>query len=80
MHLSAMSTQEIIAELPRLSSAELALVRSKLDEALKDRSPPDGDSFFATCLLAAKSAPATPPDFSENIDAYLYGGNPQRDA
>lgn len=70
-----MSTQEIIAELPRLTPTELALVRSKVEEALKEQSAPGAKSFFAACLLAAESSPDTPGDFSENVDAYLYGGH-----
>lgn len=31
-------------------------------------------SFFASCLTAAKTAADVPPDLSENVDAYLYGG------
>lgn len=74
-----MSTNEIIAELPLLAPGELVLIKNKLEEVLKDRgSPPRpasvAPSFFASCLHAAKSAPETPSDFSENIDAYLYSG------
>jgi hypothetical protein len=74
---SPMSANEIIAELPHLAADELMLIKDKVDQVLKDRgaaTPPGVDSFFSACLDAAKLAPETPPDFSENIDAYLYGG------
>ncbi|MDO8539044.1 MAG: hypothetical protein Q7S40_01275 [Opitutaceae bacterium] len=71
-----MSTNEIIAEQPRLSPDELVLIKNKVDEVLKDRGSLELDSFFVSCLQAAKSAPDIPADFSENIDAYLYGGKP----
>lgn len=31
-------------------------------------------SFFTSCLVAARTAAVVPPDLSENVDAYLYGG------
>ncbi len=73
MHLPVMSTREIIAELPRLSPAELALVRSKVEEALKERSAAGGPAGTGFLLQMAGTADGLPPDLADNHDHYLYG-------
>jgi hypothetical protein len=70
-----MSTSEIIAELSRLGSEELVLVKNKVEEVMKSRSslvaPPEGLSNFL--LRVAGTAEGLPSDLAENHDHYLYG-------
>jgi hypothetical protein len=75
MNVLRMSTSEIIAELPRLGSEELVLVKNKVEEVMKSRSslvaPPEGLSNFL--LRVAGTAEGLPSDLAENHDHYLYG-------
>lgn len=68
-----MSTQEIIAELPKLSADELRLVKEKVAEleAVASRGPQSG--WGAALLEIAGSAEDLPADLSINHDHYLYG-------
>ena len=68
-----MSTQEIIAELPKLKPDELRLVKQKLAEmeATGSRAPQTG--WGAALLEIAGSAEDLPADLSINHDHYLYG-------
>jgi len=70
-----MSTQEIIAELPRLTPTELALVRSKVEEVLKSRgaSAEPAAGWGGFLLEVAGTAEGLPADLAENHDHYLYG-------
>lgn len=69
-----MSTNEIIAELPRLPLEELALVKSKLEEVIKNRGAVRGvDDAGDFLLRLAGTAEGLPPDLAENHDHYLYG-------
>jgi hypothetical protein len=69
-----MSAQEIIAELPKLKPEELRLVREKLSEldaVAASASPKTG--WGKALLEIAGKAKDLPPDYSENLDHYLYG-------
>jgi hypothetical protein len=75
-----MSTNEIIAELPRLSPDELVLIKNKVDEVLKNRVPSGSeqkpeDDFL---LRVAGTAEGLPADLASNHDHYLYG-SPRRE-
>lgn len=87
--LSIMSTQEIIAELPKLSRAELEAVDAKLHELLK----PEKHQAKATeeeaklaCAMAdfsdkmlrlSAKVQGLPSDLARNHDHYLHG-HPKR--
>lgn len=75
MHLPAMSTREIIAELPRLGADDLALVKSKVEEVLKSRnaSAAPGSPSGGFLLQMAGTVDGLPADLAENHDHYLYG-------
>lgn len=65
-----MSTQEIIAELPRLSPGELKLVKQKAEELIGSQPHrPIGEVL----LELAGAADDLPPDYSINLDHYLHG-------
>lgn len=68
-----MSTQEIIAELPKLNADELRLVKQKLAEleAAALREPQTG--WGAALSEIAGCADDLPADLSINHDHYLYG-------
>ena len=70
-----MSTNEIIAELPRLSPNDLVLIRTTVDEVLRQRVGPEReDSSRDDFLLrVAGTAQGLPPDLASNHDHYLYG-------
>ena len=69
-----MSANEIIAELPGLQSYELTLVKTKLDEVIKNRDAARADEGAGDFLLRlAGTAEGLPPDLAENHDHYLYG-------
>ncbi|MDO8539841.1 MAG: hypothetical protein Q7S40_05320 [Opitutaceae bacterium] len=65
-----MSASEIIAELPRLTPAELTLIKNKVEEVLENRGSSPGDDFL---LRVAGTAEGLPPDLAVNHDHYLYG-------
>lgn len=68
-----MSATEIIAELPRLNSDELNLVRTRLEEVWQSRHvtvDQTGDDFL---LKIAGTAEGLPADLAQNHDHYLYG-------
>ncbi len=68
-----MSTQEIIAELPKLNPADLRLVKQKLAE-LEAAAPEKPRTGWGAALLEiAGTADDLPPDLSLNHDHYLYG-------
>ena len=68
-----MSTQEIIAELPKLNPDELQLVKRKLAE-LEAKASGKPQTGWGTALLEiAGSAEDLPADLSINHDHYLYG-------
>jgi hypothetical protein len=67
---SEMSTQEIIAELPKLSRADLAAVDAKLRELLQAAQP---KSVWDSLLEIAGTVEGLPPDYAENHDHYIHG-------
>jgi hypothetical protein len=66
-----MSTQEIIAELPKLKRDELAAVDAKLHELLATPVAPKnwGDAL----LELAGTVEGLPSDYAENHDHYIHG-------
>jgi hypothetical protein len=70
-----MSTQEIIAELPKLNPEELRLVKQKVAE-LEAAAPVKPQTGWGAALLEiAGSAEDLPADLSVNRDHYLYGAS-----
>jgi hypothetical protein len=68
-----MSTQEIIAELPKLNPDELRLVKQKVAE-LEAAMPVKPQTGWGAALSdIAGSADDLPADLSVNHDHYLYG-------
>lgn len=68
-----MSTQDIIAELPKLSLPELQQVDERIHGLLRrDRETPS-KSWGAALLEVAGTAQGLPPDFAHNHDHYLHG-------
>ncbi|MBI5395687.1 MAG: hypothetical protein HZA91_10360 [Verrucomicrobia bacterium] len=65
-----MSTQEIIAELPKLNRQELAAVDAKVHELLQGSSK---KSVWESLLEIAGTVEGLPPDYAENHDHYLHG-------
>jgi hypothetical protein len=68
-----MSTQEIIAELPKLSRPELEQVDAHLHKLLEDHRPASQKSWGEALLEVAGSAKGLPQDFSHQHDYYLHG-------
>lgn len=67
-----MSTQEIIAELPKLTQKELEQVEAKLHELLMATG--NSDKSWGNALLElAGTAPNLPEDFAHRHDHYLHG-------
>lgn len=66
-----MSTQEIIAELPKLNRQELAAVDAKVHELLA--AAPGEKTVWKSLLELAGTAEGLPPDFAEQHDHYLHG-------
>ena len=67
---TAMSAQEIIAELPALTEADLLLVKTRLEE-LTERPPVE--SAWAVLERWSGKAEGLPPDMAENHDHYIHG-------
>jgi len=72
-----MSTQEIIAELPKLNPDELRLVRQKLAELEAAGLGQPRTGWGAALLEIAGCANDLPSDLSLNHDHYLYGAPKQ---
>ncbi len=70
-----MSAQEIIAELSKLDRKELERVDAQLHELLGVAQPKKGGqkSLREILLHFAGKAEGLPPDYSTNLDHYLYG-------
>ena len=70
-----MSAQEIIAELSKLDRKELERVDAHLHELLGVAQPKKGGqkSLREILLHFAGKAEGLPPDYSTNLDHYLYG-------
>ncbi|MCX6909595.1 MAG: hypothetical protein NTY01_16340 [Verrucomicrobia bacterium] len=66
-----MSTQEIIAELPRLNRQELAAVDAKVHELLE--APRAPKNWGEALLEVAGTVEGLPPDYAENHDHYIHG-------
>ena len=70
-HFSSMSTQEIIAELPKLNRRELEQVNSKLHELLA--TPPAPRPAGQGLTKFAGAVRGLPSDLARNHDHYLHG-------
>ena len=70
-----MSAQEIIAELSKLDRKELERVDTQLHELLDVAQRKKGaqKSLREILLHFAGKAEGLPPDYSTNLDHYLYG-------
>jgi len=70
-----MSAQEIIAELSKLDRKELERVDAQLHELLgvAQRKKGAQKSLREILLHFAGKAEGLPPDYSTNLDHYLYG-------
>lgn len=71
-----MSAQEIIAELSKLDRKELERVNARLHQLLVDGKRPAKPSekpIGKVLLEFAGKAEGLPPDYSANLDHYLYG-------
>ena len=68
-----MSTQDIIAELPKLNPDELRLVKQKVAELEAATPVMPRTGWGAALLEIAGSADDLPADLSVNHDHYLYG-------
>ena len=70
-----MSAQEIIAELSKLDRKELERVDAQLHELRGVAQPKKGaqKSLREILLHFAGKAEGLPPDYSTNLDHYLYG-------
>ena len=70
-----MSAQEIIAELSKLDRKELERVDTQLHEQLDVAQRKKGaqKSLREILLHFAGKAEGLPPDYSTNLDHYLYG-------
>jgi len=69
-----MSTQDIIAELPKLTRGELEQVDAHLHELLHGRTAVSQKSWGEALLQLAGSAQGLPQDFAHQHDYYLHGG------
>jgi hypothetical protein len=67
-----MSAQEIIAELPKLTAAELQRVRLEVEQ-LAQRRGQGGKTLSEALLEFAGVAEGLPADMAENHDHYLHG-------
>ena len=70
-----MSTQEIIAELPRLSQPELESLDLHIRELLATKSGVSERSWGEALLEVAGSVPGLPADYAQNHDHYLHGAS-----
>lgn len=67
-----MSAREIIAELPRLTTQELAEVEARSRE-LREKKAKAPAHWGEALLEIAGTAEGLPHDFAENHDHYLHG-------
>ncbi|MCX8092336.1 MAG: hypothetical protein N3I86_15610 [Verrucomicrobiae bacterium] len=67
-----MSTQEILAELEKLTPEELCRVKAKLEELIPQPGRPQQAARDVLLEFAGK-AQELPSDLAENHDHYLYG-------
>lgn len=65
-----MSAQQIIAELPGLTEADLLLVKARLEQLT---SPPPAESAWTVLERWSGIAEGLPPDMAENHDHYIHG-------
>jgi len=72
---TAMSAQEIIAELPKLGPDDFRLVKAKVDDLARAHRRTIGDAL----LELAGTAEGLPHDMARNHDHYLHG-TPRRDS
>jgi hypothetical protein len=71
-----MSANDIIAELPKLERAELERVDARLHQLLQRSESggvPPQKPIGEVLLEFAGKADGLPPDYSTNLDHYLYG-------
>jgi len=67
-----MSVQEIIEELPKLTEADLKLLREKVDELEASKQTPK-TSWGKSLMKYAGASSDLPSDMAVNHDHYLYG-------
>ena len=67
-----MSTNEIIAELPRLSLPELERVDAKVHELLQRKPQPSGRNWGDAMSSLAGTVDGLPADYASNHDHYLH--------
>ena len=80
VNIFSMSAREIIEELPRLTSAELLEVESRLRELQRRMAAAASEApvrWGEALLEIAGTAEGLPPDFAENHDHYLHGAPKQ---
>ena len=68
-----MSTQQIIAELPKLSRTELEQVDARLHELLRGNGQTSSKSWGEALQEVAGTAEGLPSDLASNHDHYLHG-------
>jgi hypothetical protein len=68
-----MSTQEIMAELTKLSRADLEQLDERLHELLKQDTKPSSKSWADALSELAGTAEGLPKDFAQQHDHYLHG-------
>jgi hypothetical protein len=68
-----MSTNEIIAELPRLSRPELEQVDAKLHELLQRKPQASTRNWGEALSSLAGTVEGLPADYAVNHDHYLHG-------
>jgi hypothetical protein len=66
----AISAQDILAELPKLTEADLLLVRARIEE-LTSTAPTE--SAWTVLERWSGKAEGLPPDMAENHDDYVHG-------
>ena len=74
-YVLSMSTQEIIAELPKLTRPELEQVDAHVRELLRGSCGKRQSTWGEALLELAGSASGLPSDFAHNHDYYLHGGS-----
>ena len=70
---TCMSTQEIMAELTKLSRADLEQLDERLHELLKQDTKPSSKSWADALSELAGTAEGLPEDFAQHHDHYLHG-------
>ena len=72
--IRAVFSQRVFKPEEPVNLPENARVRLIVEPSGKAADDPESNSFFDACRAVANTGVVTPADFSENVDAYLYGG------